>query len=137
MTNTQIVKNMYEAFGRGDIATILSGLADTVEWVEHGPESIPTAGTYRGRGEVANFFKKVAENIEFEPFAIEAYVEQGNVVVVLGSYSGRSKTLQKPFRSSWAMVFTFHGGKVTRFEEHADTAAIAGAFTGVSTASSR
>src|SRR5713226_3313764 len=122
MTNTQIVKNMYEAYRRGDLAALMSSLADNVEWVAHGPKSMPTAGTYRGPAEVANFFKKVAENIEFEPFAIEKYVEQGDTVVVLGSYSGRSKNLRKPFRSNWAMVFSLRSGKVTRFEEHTDTA---------------
>jgi len=137
MTNTQIVKSMYEAFGRGDIPALMSSIADNVEWVEHGPRSIPTAGTYRGLGEVSNFFKKVAENMEFEPFTIEKYVEQGDTVVALGSYSGRSKSLQKPFRSSWAMVFTLRGGKVTRFEEHADTAAISAAFTGEAGAARR
>jgi uncharacterized protein len=95
MNNTQIVKNMYEAFGRGDIATILGGLADNVEWMEHGPESIPTAGTYRRPGEVADFFKKVADNIEFEPFAIDEYVEQGDIVVVLGSLQGPQQDLAK------------------------------------------
>ena len=28
MSNTEIVKSMYDAFGRGDIETILNGLAD-------------------------------------------------------------------------------------------------------------
>jgi hypothetical protein len=129
MTNTEIVKSMYQAFGRGDIATLLSGVADNVEWVVNGPAAIPTAGVYRGTAEVGNFFRKVGESIDFEPFNIQQFVEQGDTVVVLGSYSGRSKTLQKPFRSNWAMAFTLRGGKVTRFEEHTDTAALADAFT--------
>jgi ketosteroid isomerase-like protein len=134
MTNTQIIKGMYEAFGRGDIAAVLNSLADDIEWVTPGPSTIPYAGRYRGRAEVAGHFQKLAENTELDPFTIERYVEQDDVVVVLGSYTGRSKGLQKPFRSKWAMVFTLSGGKVTRFEEHMDTAAIASAYTGSATA---
>src|SRR5438105_468972 len=63
MTNTQIVKNMYDAFGRGDIATLLNSLADDVEWTVHGPASIPSSGTYRGTAGVSNFFKKLSETI--------------------------------------------------------------------------
>ena len=129
MSNTEIVKGMYEAFGRGDIEGILNKLADDVEWLSS-PESktIPTGGTFRGRAGVANFFQKVADNIEFEAFMPERYIEQGDTVVTLGSYSGRSKTLKKKFRSPWAMVFTFRGGKLAKFEEHLDTEAVASAF---------
>ena len=128
MTNTEIVKGMYEAFGRGDIETILNGLADNVEWVSS-PESktIPAGGTYRGRAAVAGFFKKVADSTEFDSFMPEKYVEQGDTVVALGSYSGRTKPGNKPFRSPWAMVFTIRGGKLTMFEEHYDTDARNGA----------
>ena len=134
MANTEIVKGMYDAFGRGDIAAVLNSLADNVDWVVPGPSSIPYAGRYRSREEVARFFQKLGETTEFEPFTIEQYVEQGDVVIALGSYIGRSKTAQKQFRSKWAMVFTLRGGKVTRFEEHTDTAAIASAYTASTTA---
>ena len=56
------------------------------------------------------------------------------MVVALGSSSGRSKALQKQFRSSFAMVFTLRGGKVVKFEEYVDTAAIAGAYASGATA---
>jgi ketosteroid isomerase-like protein len=128
---------MYEAFGRGDIETILNGLADDVEWLSS-PESktIPAGGTYRGRGAVAEFFKKVADSTEFDSFMPERYVEQGDTVVALGSYSGRTKPGNKPFRSPWAMVFTFRGGKLALFEEHYDSEAVAAAFaSGTQTAS--
>ena len=32
MSNTETVKAIYEAFGRGDVATILDKLDDAVEW---------------------------------------------------------------------------------------------------------
>jgi len=129
MTNTEIVKGMYDAFGRGDIAALLNSLSDNADWVVHGPEVIPTVGQYKGVMEIVTFFQKVDETMDFDPFVIDKFVEQGDTVVALGSYSGRSKPLHKPFRSNWAMVFTLSGGKVSRFEEHTDTAAMAEAFT--------
>src|SRR5258708_30585483 len=124
MTNTEIIKGMYEGFVGGDIETILNSLADNVEWVSS-PESttIPTGGRFRGRAGVAGFFQKVAETIEFDSFMPERYIEQGDTVVALGAYAGRSKPMNKQFRSTWAMVFTLRGGKLTLFEEHFDTEA--------------
>ena len=134
MANTQIVKGIYEAYGRGDIAAVLNNLADNVDWLVPGPNTIPYAGRYRSRAEVAGFFQKLAETTELDPLKIEQYVEQGDVVVALGSYTGRSKSRQKQFQSRWAMAFTLRDGKITRFEEHADTAAIASAYAGTTTA---
>ena len=135
MTNTEIVKGMYEAFGRGDIEGILNKLTDDVVWLSS-PESktIPTGGTFRGRAGVANFFQKVAATIDFDAFMPEKYVEQGDIVVALGSYAGRSKPLNKKFSSPWAMVFTFRGGKLAHFEEHYDSEAVAAAFASSSQA---
>ena len=128
MTNTEIVKGMYAAFGRGDLAGVLNQLADDVDWLTPGSKAIPYAGRYRGRAEVATFFQKLTESTELDPFSIEQYVEQGDVVVALGSNSGRSKATKKAFQSRWSMVFTFRGGKVAQFEEHLDTAAVENAF---------
>ena len=137
MTNTEIVKEMFAAFGRGDIERILNELADDVEW-SSSPESktIPSAGTFRGRAGVQSFFQKVAAGIEFEHFMPEKYIEQGDTVVALGAYSGRSKSLNKKFSSPWAMVFTFRGGKLARFDEHYDTESVAAAFVSGSQAAS-
>src|SRR2546422_10839033 len=42
--NTEIVKGIYEAFGRGDIPAILNSLADNIEWIVSGREDgIPYA----------------------------------------------------------------------------------------------
>ena len=128
MTNTEIVKGMYEAFNRGDIAGVLNSLADNVEWVVNGPNTIPFAGRFQGRDGVGGFFKKLADSSESDPIRVEQYVEQGGVVVAIGTSTGRSKKLQKQVTTRFAMVFTLSGGKVTKFEEHLDTAAVASAY---------
>ena len=128
MTNTEIVKGMFEAFNRGAIEHVLNGLADNVEWVVPGPNTIPFAGRYRGRDGVTGFFTKLAAATELDPVQIGQYVEQGDIVVALGNYEGRTKELQKPLKTNFAMAFTLSGGKVTRFQEYIDTAAIASAY---------
>jgi uncharacterized protein len=130
MTNTEIVKGMYEAFGRGDIPALLNSLSEDADWTCPGPAVIPTAGRFKGRQEIAKFFETVAATTDFDPLVIDKFVEQGDTVVAIGSYSGRTKPMNKAFRSKWVMIFTLSGGKVIRFDEHFDTAALAEAYTG-------
>ena len=58
--NIQIVNGAYAAFGRGDIQGLLALFAEDIEWIIPGEEWL-LAGTYRGRAEVADFFKKDSE----------------------------------------------------------------------------
>jgi len=96
--------------------------------VTPGAPAIPYAGTFSGRDRVVRFFQDLDATCELDPFMPSEYIEQGDTVVTLGSYTGRAKSSQQPFKSSWSMVFKLRNGKVTSFEEHTDTAAIGASF---------
>ena len=49
-------------------------------------------------------------------------IEQ-DTVVVLGTYTGRSKKTGKTVKNEWAHVFKFSQGKAISFQEYIDTAA--------------
>ena len=126
--NVQIVQNAYTAFARGNIQTILDSLADDVEWALPGEGLIPQAGTYHKRDGVARFFQTLTQTTEFSNFEPREFIAQGDRVVALGSYRGKSKVTNRPFESQWAMAFTIHNGKITKFREYTDTATIGKAF---------
>lgn len=127
--NTTVVKDAYAAFSRGDIQTLLSKLADDVIWVAvYGAGShVPTAGERRGKAAVAEFFKQVAENINFSRFEPKEFIATGDKVVALGHYTATTPS-KKSFDSDFAMVFTLRNGQVTRFQEFCDSAAINAAY---------
>ena len=52
----EIVKQMYAAFSRGDIAEVMSHIADDVEWVAEGPAGMVFTGVRRGKVETMGFF---------------------------------------------------------------------------------
>jgi SnoaL-like domain/Putative transposase len=66
--NEQLVRNLYDAFGRGDIPTILNMLADDVDWYDPGPPAVTHAGRYRGREDVLRFFSRIGESLVIETF---------------------------------------------------------------------
>ena len=57
--NIQRSKRAYEAFGKGDMATVSDLLADDVLW--HVSGSSPLAGDYKGKDAVFGFFGKLME----------------------------------------------------------------------------
>ena len=126
--NVKTVQDAYAAFGRGDIQGILNVLTDDVEWVSPGEGLVPQGGTHRGRDGVSRFFQTVGETIQFGKFEPQTFVAQGDHVVAIGRYDGTVKPTGRSFESDWVMVFTFKGNKVARFQEYADTAAIAQAY---------
>ncbi len=58
----QTVKDAYSAFGRGDVATILSMLAPDVSWELEAPAEISFAGIRKGPEAVKGFFQAIAND---------------------------------------------------------------------------
>ena len=128
--NTKVVQDAYAAFGRGDIPALLANVADDVVWkgVYGAGSHVPTAGERRGTAAVAEFFKQVAANVTFSRFEPKEFIATGDTVVALGHYAATTP-IGKGFDSDFAMVFTLRNGKITRFQEFCDSAAINAAYT--------
>lgn len=135
-SNVQVVKEAYHRFQSGDIPTLISTLDDDVTFHTRGPSIIPTAGTFRGHEGVANYFKKLAESEDVLAFEPRMYLAEGNTVVALGHYQGRTRATGRPLDFDWAQVFTLRDGRVVRWENFFDTAAVAEAHR-LETAASR
>jgi ketosteroid isomerase-like protein len=122
--NTQLVKDAYAAFQRGDIHAILDMLDENVEW--HGVIGtegvLPQAGRRRGRAAVAEFFRQVAEATVFEAFEPREFIAQGDQVCVVGHYKGRATTTGETYANDWVMLFQIRNGRIARFREFTDSA---------------
>ena len=72
MSNANIaaVQNLYAAFGRGDIDTIIAGSAPDIDWQTVGRKSdYPAFGPRKGAAQVQEFFQIIADNEEFSDFS--------------------------------------------------------------------
>ena len=127
--NTKVVQDAYAAFGRGDVQGILDRLDDGIVWkgVYGAGKHVPTAGERRGKAQVGEFFKQVAENVNFSRFEPKEFIATGNKVVALGHYTAKTP-IGRTFDSDFAMVFTVRNGKVVEFQEFMDSAAVNAAF---------
>ena len=59
---------------------------------------------------------------------------KANRVIALGNYKATAHATGKSYECDWVMSFTFRDGKVTKFQEFTDTAAIEAALTATSAA---
>jgi len=129
LKNTELVKDAYAAFGRGDIPGVVAALDDQIIWngvIGAGPH-IPMAGERRGKDAVTEFFGSVGTHVHFSRFEPREFLAQGDKVVALGHYTATTSA-GKSFDSDFVMVFTLKNGKVTRFQEYLDATALNAAF---------
>ena len=127
--NTKIVQDAYAAFLRQDLNALLATFDEQIVWkaVTGAGPHVPTAGERRGKASVAEFFKIVAETMNFSVFQPQQFVAQGDKVVTLGHYTAKT-SVGGAFDSDFAMVFTVRNGKITEFQEFMDSGALNAAF---------
>ena len=128
--NVSLILSIYDAFRRGDIATILNHLDPQVEWNNEGPAAIPFAGIQHGREAVAkNFFTAIGDTMDEITLTMEPFAAQGDNVVTAGRYQARVKPTGKRVDVPLVHLWTIRNGRVVRYQNLTDTAATVAAYT--------
>ena len=124
-----VVRRQYLASAARDLEALRATLAPDVEWTEMA--GFPLAGTYRTpQGVTANVMEQLAHDWEDWTAHDDAYVAEGENVVVLARYTAINKATGKPLNVRVAHHFTVRGGQIVRFEQFVDTALVRDAMTG-------
>jgi ketosteroid isomerase-like protein len=118
--SVEVVRGVYEAFGRGDVPAVLAAIAE-VEW--HEAEGMPYGGVYHGAEAVAqNVFGPITEDIPDFTLAPQEFIAAGDAVAVVVRYSGTGKATGKQLDLPVVHVWDVPDGRITRFRQFADTA---------------
>ncbi len=122
MSNVETVKEIYEAFGLGNVPAILEKLDENVDWETQIPvEGVPWLQTRRGRDNIAGFFESLAP-LEFKRFEPNTFFESGDKVFVLIGldFTTQGKDYSFPLEGH---LWQFNAvGKVVKFDHVTDTA---------------
>lgn len=108
--NEELVRRGYAAFGSGDMATLDQLFADDIVW--HAPGRNQLSGTFRGKQEVFDSFKKTFEltggTFKLDIHAILVDDEHAAVLVTAtGEHDGRT------LHDNSVQIFHIKDGKVT------------------------
>jgi uncharacterized protein len=125
--NIETIKNVYAAFGRGDVATILGVVTDDVSWgSETTASDAPWWGIRTGKEQVGSFFDALGKTMEVEDFTPLAFAatDDGDVLTVV-RYSARSRETGKSATMEIHHWFRFTDGKISRYRGTEDTVATA------------
>src|SRR3954447_25129516 len=105
VNNAAVTGEMFDAFKKGDIETLLSYTHPDVTWISTGSAPNPYAGVYRGHKETASFFYKLAAAITFQEFVVEKILNADeHTVVSIGHFKGTANTTGKELKSDWVMI---------------------------------
>ena len=121
--NLSVIRGMYEAFGKGDIAGVINALDPQVEWLEAENFIYADGNPYVGPNAVLEgVFMRIGTEWDGFNVAPTELLDAGETIVGQGYYSGTYKKNGKQVRAQFAHVFTFRDGKVAKFQQYTDTA---------------
>jgi ketosteroid isomerase-like protein/endonuclease/exonuclease/phosphatase family metal-dependent hydrolase len=124
----EVVTAAFDRFIAKDVSGVMDLVAPDSEWFFPGnPDILPWAGWYRGAG-LMRFFIACAESLEYLEYKIHSAYAQGEIVTLLSSEKCRVRKTGKVFENQIASIVRVEKGKIVRYVEYADTAAMHAAF---------
>lgn len=117
-----IVKAIYDSFGKGDVPGVLGAFDPQIEWIEAESFLYADGNPYAGPQAVAEgVFQRIVSDVQNFAVRPERFVEAGDTVVVEGRYQGKMKTTGTSVDAQFAHVWQLREGKVVRFQQYTDT----------------
>lgn len=105
MTNVEIVKEIYKAVSEGNLQTVLNYLADNV--IAYQANSLAYGGQYHGKVGFLQMEAAIFETWNHFQSSPNAFINDGDYVVVLTTMKGESKKtgkiLDMPLAEIWKM----------------------------------
>lgn len=127
-SNLETVRQIYAAFGRGDIPAILDALADTVEWEAWADNSgaaagVPWLAPRHGKAGAAEFFALLGSTLVVRDFRVLSLMDGGDNVAAEFEIACDVPSTGQHYRDEEIHLWTFdRAGKVVRLRHYADTA---------------
>ena len=121
--NIKTITQVYEAFGRGDVAAILDAVTDDVDWAsEAASAGAPWYGVRHGKNEVAAFFGAFGSTMEVDEFTPVSIAANDTDVLTVVRFRARSRATGKASAMDLHHFFTFRDGKIAYYRGTEDTA---------------
>jgi ketosteroid isomerase-like protein len=90
--NVKLIRDCFDAFGRGDPAFIVARVAKDVDWRHAGGPEIPYGGAYKGPDGVGQFFTKIGASLDVLTWEPKHVLAAGDEVVATGTWSAKAKS---------------------------------------------
>jgi ketosteroid isomerase-like protein len=112
--NVELVRRIYDAFLRGDLAAMLAGLDPEIEW-----RSIEDTEDRHGHQGVASSIAAWLEMWEQHELEAEEYRDAGSQVVVTTRLRGRGRLSGAVVEDRYFAVWSLRDGRAVAYREYA------------------
>jgi hypothetical protein len=120
--NAAIIRGMYEAFARGDVAAVLGALHEQAEWNEAEHFTYWRGEAFIGpQAVLSGVIARIPQDLDGFAIDVRRIVAAGDTVLVEARYRGTAKATGKPIDAQVAHVWDLRDGKVVRFQQYTDT----------------
>jgi len=123
LTGARVATAIYEAFNRGDVASVLARLAPQVQWrlAESHPYS-PAGEAWIGHAAVVeHFFARAAADWDAFTVAVRRVHDAGDIVIAEVRYAGTFAATGRALDAQGCHVWSMRGDKVIAFQQYVDT----------------
>lgn len=118
----ELIRRLYDSFGKGDVPAVIGQLDQEIEWNEAENFIYADRNPYVGpQAVLEGVFMRLGSEWEGFSVAPEEWLDAGNHVVVLGTYTGRHRETGAEVRAQFAHVWGVRSGRVVRFQQYTDT----------------
>lgn len=123
MSGAELLASLYDAFGRGDVPTVLGAMDPEIRWHEaEGNPYMPSGEAWVGPDAIVqNLFAKLGDDWDGFTVHPKSFHDAGNVVVVEGRYVGTHGVTGKSLDAQFCHVWSVENGKITKFQQYVDT----------------
>ena len=121
------IENIYNAFSKGDVPSVLSAMDDNIVWNEAEGNSLADGNPYIGPDAVLNgvFARLVEEHEYFNLKNIELHNMENNQVLATLRYDAKRKDNGALIDAQAAHLWKLKDGKVISFQQYVDTKQLA------------
>lgn len=125
--NRSIIDNLYQNFAKGDIPAVLAAMDAKISWNEAEGNYLADGNPYIGPDAVLNgvFARLGADNEYFKVKDVQLHPMDNNQILATLRYEGKARKTGKPFDVQAAHLWTLNNGKITAFQQYADTKQLA------------
>ena len=120
--NVQVIRGVYDAFGKGDMEAVLEQMDQSIEWNEAENYLYADRNPYVGpQAVLEGVFMRIGADWEGFTVAPDELLDAGDRVVAFGTYTGTHKATGREVQAQFAHVWGLREGKVVSFQQYTDT----------------
>ena len=120
--NIKSIQAVYEAFGVGDVGSILNAVSDDVDWAsDTSSTAAPWNGARHGKDGVASFFEAFGSAMEVAEFTPLTFAGNEDAVLTVVHFQAKARSTGKEVDMNLHHYFRFRDDKVSFYRGTEDS----------------